>query len=124
MKPSDLPVSSTPDPDLSIAARAAMIPLDRERELEQRALLVAGRILDRQPCDSGRTARVTFARDALRLPREAALEIGIDRKRHCGGDLLQMREDLIDRDPVIGMARRHAKPALVDASALNPELLR
>ena len=102
MKPSDRPVSRTPVPLASIARRAARIAFDRERELEQRIVGVAGRVLDRDPGDPGRHRASDVGRDAVRLDREPAFEVGVDRQVDARGDRRHVAERLVEGDRVVG----------------------
>ena len=120
MKPSARPVSSTSAPALSIAARAAFMRSTAKRNVVERLLLVAGRVLDREPGDTGRAAARDVRGDALRIVRIAAFEIRVHRHVGRRDDLGEMREHLSTPTALSACATAHAKPDDVEASALKP----
>ena len=80
-------------------------PLHRELEIVERVGFVAGRVLDREPGDPGGRGQLHVLGDALRLDRETALEIGVDRHRDRRRDRPEMGERLVERDPVVAPAQ-------------------
>ena len=101
MNPSERPVSSTPVPLASIALPRRADPLDREREIEQRRVGVAGRILDRDPGDPGRDRPRDVGGHAVGLDREPALEVGVDRQLDGRRDRAHVGERLLERHTVV-----------------------
>ena len=63
--------------DRARAPRGSARP--RASNVEQRLGGVAGGVLDREPGDPGPAAAATLAADRVRLDREPALEVGVDR---------------------------------------------
>ena len=94
--------------------------LDRKRALVERVCLVAGGILDRQPGDAGGNRARDIDGDLLRLVREAALEIGIDGQIDRVAQRGEMAQTSSSVTRLSALPIDHAKPALVEASALKP----
>src|SRR5207247_10103053 len=80
--------------------------LDRELELEQGSLGVAGRVLDRDPGDPGRDRAAHIRLDSLRIDGESAFEIPVDRNLDAPADVLELVQPFIDRAAVIRVTAR------------------
>ena len=80
--------------------------LDREGLIVERLVLVAARILDRQPGDAGRDAALHVGRDAFRLMGVARLEIGVHRQLGRGDDLGDVAERHVDGDGPVHVRQR------------------
>ena len=91
--------------------------IDRERAIEQRFCVVAGKILDRKAGNAGLHGARDIDADLVRLVRKAVLEIGIDGNIDRRADRGEMSADVVDGDAVVGLAdasrqsRRWWKPA-------------
>ncbi len=80
--------------------------LDREGLIVERLVLVAARILDRQPGDAGRDAALHVGRDPFRLMGVARLEVGVHRQLGRGDDLGDVAERHVDGDGPVHVRQR------------------
>ena len=121
MNPSDRPVSSTPVPLASMAARAARIRSTASSESNSGVGGVAGRILDRDAGDPGAHRPGHVGRDAVGLDGEATFEIGVDRHLSARGDRAEVGQHLVEGDRVVGPAERPGEPRACRRERLEAE---
>ena len=113
------------DPAAARVERTARGPdaVHRELEREQRLGLVTGRVLDRDPGDSGPRGTRHVGRDTVRLDRVAALEVGVDGDLHRARDRLEMAEHLVEGHPGIGPTQGPGEPGARRREGLEAEHL-
>jgi hypothetical protein len=85
-------------------AACGLHSLDCKFKCVQRVRRITRGILDRQPGDAGACGKLDVFGDVVRLDREAALEVGIDRYVYSGRDQSKVLQRLVARSLVVRAA--------------------
>ena len=96
---------------------------EREVEIVERLVRIAGRVLDRQAGDAGLDAARHVLGNAFRIVGVAALEVGVDRHVGCVRDLAEMRQHHVARHVAVGIALRMRKAGTGGRQRLEAEPL-
>jgi len=84
---------------------------------------IAGGILDRQARHAGLHPARNIDRNFLRLMGKAAFEIGVDRQIDRRAQRGEMRADIVDGDPIVGLSNRPCKARTGGRKRLESQML-
>ena len=95
--------------------------LNCQREIEQRVGAIAGGIFDRESGEAGGRRTCDVGGDGSRRDPKAAFEVGADRHVHALDDRSDMREGLIQRDPIVRAPERPGESRAGSGKGREPE---